>query len=446
MSARQESKRFYQKPHFDADEELLYEQRFADEVRERVRLLLPIMVAIYLAFLGWDYWLDPQTLKGTLPLRASWALIALAACGATYSRFFSRVHQALLFVVVASAGAILVIVIDLLPMGLAYGAEGVLLVVLFAAFLRLRPRPAAIAFLAIAFMLGLTMESSAVPRVVMAVHGLHFVSASLVALAYTYLAEVWSRQNFLLQRQLTRERDRSASLLEDVRSAREERVSWLERMGHFLRHELKNQLIGIQTSVGMLRGRTDSTEGTRFVERAERSAKVMSRIIEAATEATSLEGALQNIEAEDLDLAAISEGYAHDAALARPDRVIHFSSECTAKVRGDEARLIQMLEKIVQNAIDHAPEGGRVEIRAGSDDGVAWVRVENDGDAIASDGEEFFEPFASFRSGPVRRGDNLGLGLYVARQIARAHGGDVGVVRPLAHSGAAFEVRIPRPS
>lgn len=428
-------------PVLDPGDEAIYAEHFAEEVRERVRLLLPIAVLLYLAFLIWDYYLDPRVLEVTVPLRFGWALLALTAWSATFARSFSRLHQWILFGVILSAGCILVSVLARLPFGLTYGAESVLLVLFFAALFHLRPLGAAPAFFAIGVWMNLAMDHGSVPHLARGVHNVHFVSGSLVAVAYTHFAEVWSRQNFVLQHQLARERDRSASLLEVVRTERQERVSWLENMARFLRHELKNQLIGIQTSLGMLRGKS-AEQGARFVERAERSASVMSRIVEAATEATSLEGALREKEADEIDLAALAEDHARDAALVRSAVDIRYSGG-PVRVRGDAARLVQLLDKVVQNACDHAPVGGRVFVRAGAREGIAWVRVENDGDPIVGDAELLFQPFASFRPTPVRRGDNLGLGLYVARQIARAHGGDIRVTEPRECSGAAFELSIP---
>jgi signal transduction histidine kinase len=313
---------------------------------------------------------------------------------------------------------------------------------MFAALFGLKPLGATLSFLVVGAWMNVAMARQANSYFGVINQNLNFITVSLVSVAYSHLNEVWSCRGFVLQRRIAWERDRSASLLEEIRTEREQRVSWLENMAEFLRHELRNQLIGIQTSLRMLRGKYTSN-GARFVERAERSASVMSRILEAATEATSLEGALKETERTEIDLAALAERHAREVSLAWPGIAIHFSAAGVARVRGDEARLVQLLDKISQNACDHVSAGGRVIVRAGAREDVAWIRIENDGAPVKGDIESLFQPFVSFRGASVKSSRNLGLGLYVARQVARFHGGDVLLVEAQEASGAAFEVVIP---
>jgi signal transduction histidine kinase len=109
-------------------------------------------------------------------------------------------------------------------------------------------------------------------------------------------------------------------------------------------------------------------------------------------------------------------------------------------VRALGAQLLQALVNLVENA-EHAlgPRGdGRIHIRAAVEDSWARVDVEDDGPGVSAEvAERLFQPFVTTR--PQR--DSLGLGLFVARAVAQAHGGSL--VRDPRTAGAAFLMRLP---
>ena len=110
------------------------------------------------------------------------------------------------------------------------------------------------------------------------------------------------------------------------------------------------------------------------------------------------------------------------------------------EMRRNEARLLQLLDKLLANASGHSSGDGeiRVELR-GVKDGWVELTVENDGDALPQDKERMFEAFVSSQSRP----ENLGLGLYVAQTIARNHRGHI-TAEDLSESlGARFVVQLP---
>ncbi|MGH2537998.1 MAG: sensor histidine kinase [Candidatus Promineifilaceae bacterium] len=89
----------------------------------------------------------------------------------------------------------------------------------------------------------------------------------------------------------------------------------------------------------------------------------------------------------------------------------------------DPKRVGQAAGNLLSNAIKYTPAGGQVSVRAGADDGAFWIEVADSGPGIAA-GEQarVFEPF--YRSQQLSRfPQGLGLGLTIARDVARAHGG-----------------------
>ncbi len=114
------------------------------------------------------------------------------------------------------------------------------------------------------------------------------------------------------------------------------------------------------------------------------------------------------------------------------------------RVSGDGHHLARALRNLVDNAHRHA--ASRVELRLSSNDGAATVEVRDDGPGIPPDeGERIFERFVRLDQSRTRHSGGSGLGLPIARQIARAHGGELGC-RPVP-VGSCFRLTLPlRPS
>jgi signal transduction histidine kinase len=110
-------------------------------------------------------------------------------------------------------------------------------------------------------------------------------------------------------------------------------------------------------------------------------------------------------------------------------------------VRGDTERLRQVLGNLIDNAVKYSPSGSSVEVRAASHDHVVIVSVHDRGPGIALDDQRLiFEKFGRVSSGNSKPG--TGLGLYIARSIAEAHGGSLDVASSPGR-GATFTLRLP---
>ena len=98
------------------------------------------------------------------------------------------------------------------------------------------------------------------------------------------------------------------------------------------------------------------------------------------------------------------------------------------KLEGDRARLAQMLDNLVSNALKFTPEGGRVDVRLDARDGAAVLEVEDTGLGIPADEQgRLFERF--FRSSNATQSaiPGSGLGLTITKAIVERHGGRIEV-------------------
>ena len=267
-----------------------------------------------------------------------------------------------------------------------------------------------------------------------------FIGTMAIVLVSQQLRLEIARTDFDRRRHLHEEKEQTRVLMERVTSLRQERVTWLENLAHFLRHELNNQIVAVGTSIELAKSEESPTANPIYLERAQRSLTRMRGLVSSATEATSLEAALAVEEMAQVSLSTLVMDGIGAFQLLRPSRQLALRLTSGVRVKGNEERLAQLVDKLPNNADEHLVEGGeiRVELRYASPDLVKLV-VENDGDALPGDKERIFEAFVSSN----RTAYNLGLGLFVAQSIARNHGGGITAEDAFRADGARFVVTLP---
>jgi len=144
-----------------------------------------------------------------------------------------------------------------------------------------------------------------------------------------------------------------------------------------------------------------------------------------------------------IDLTALVGELVADARVVEPDRSIETADEGPVIVRGDDARLRQVVGNLLSNARAHTPAGARVVVRTLARDGEAVIEVTDSGPGLTSDhAARVFERF--FRADPsrARASGGSGLGLSIVSSIAEAHGGRA-EVESTPGDGATFRVVLP---
>ncbi len=206
--------------------------------------------------------------------------------------------------------------------------------------------------------------------------------------------------------------------------AQADRRRWLEIFAGFLGHELKNAMARVSSSIEMasLTSR-DGHVGTYF-DRAQQSLAFMRRLLTQAADATSLEAALMRADRKPVDLSALVSGCLQDFEQDHPGTRFDAQVELGIVLEGNEDALEQMLDKLLNNAIEHGTPGLPIQVclQAGAE-GCRLI-VRDLGDPLPPDAERLFEPFYTSKGPNALVGDsNLGLGLFVAQTIAHHHGG-----------------------
>lgn len=145
---------------------------------------------------------------------------------------------------------------------------------------------------------------------------------------------------------------------------------------------------------------------------------------------------------DDVDLAELVREVAAAAEVGQDEVPVRATvADVVPTIRADRERLRQVLANLVENAVKYSPAGGTVEVRTTAVNGQVIVGVRDQGSGIAAEDQSLiFEKFGRARSGKTLPG--TGLGLFIARSIAEAHGGTL-EVRSAPGEGATFTLALP---
>lgn len=114
------------------------------------------------------------------------------------------------------------------------------------------------------------------------------------------------------------------------------------------------------------------------------------------------------------------------------------------RVHGDRARLVQVLQNLLANALRHTPAGGSVVVDVRREGNAALITIQDDGDGIdPTHLPHIFDRFYRADVARTRDGGGAGLGLAIVRALVEAHGGSVAASSAGLGAGSNFEVRLP---
>ena len=110
----------------------------------------------------------------------------------------------------------------------------------------------------------------------------------------------------------------------------------------------------------------------------------------------------------------------------------------------DAARLQQMVANLLQNALKYTPAGGRIWVKAATEQDEVVIRVEDNGIGIAPDMlPKIFDLFTQEAPNSIESEGGLGIGLALVTELAKLHGGFVEVRSQGKGKGSEFTVRLP---
>jgi len=221
--------------------------------------------------------------------------------------------------------------------------------------------------------------------------------------------------------------------------------SYLESMAGRLSHELRTPVAVVRSSLENLKLAPSGDEARVYIERAEDGIARLNKILQRMTEASRLEQSLRTADRERYDLVPIVRGCVEGYRLAYPgSRFVLLLPERSLAVEGSPDLAAQMLDKLVENAVDFSPPSEPVRIALSEAQGRAVLEVQNKGPLLPEEMRgRLFASMVSVRGERVAGTPHLGLGLYVARLIAEFHGGSIEAENTAGADGVAIRVGLP---
>ena len=276
------------------------------------------------------------------------------------------------------------------------------------------------------------------PRIDAAVANGRFYVLLAVALAGVLLALglYLRRRREMMAEALLSERTRTLS--EQLNQAN--RLATLGQVSAGVGHEISQPVAAVRVFAEngerlLSAGRTEEARGNfnQIIELTERIGRITSELRRFARRDAAEPRNFPLENAIDGALLLLRDRVARSGAtLATP-----LAEDCAMEVRAEPVRLEQVLVNLLQNALDAAGPGGRIELSVVSDARFCRLSVKDDGPGLSPEAKErLFQPFATTKS------DGLGLGLVISRGIMRSLGGDLSL--GTGDEGADFILRIPR--
>ena len=192
-------------------------------------------------------------------------------------------------------------------------------------------------------------------------------------------------------------------------------------------HDIRNPLNAAHIATQFMLNFSDPDSIQENVEIVARSVRRIRHIVDDLLDVSrERQGRGISIAPKPTDLRAVCEQVIAELIVGSGERVITCECEVDGTGRWDEDRVLQAISNLVSNALEHGTRGAPVRIHLTGDERCVTVAVQNEGSIPSEILPRLFEPFRSARQ-QARRGEGLGLGLFIAQAIARAHGGSLEV-------------------
>ena len=222
-------------------------------------------------------------------------------------------------------------------------------------------------------------------------------------------------------------------------------TDYLRTLAGKLAHEIRTPLTIVRSSLENLEAEPVGEAAHTYLARARHGSERLNAILSAMGAASRVEEAIGSTERVDFDLVAVLESAVAAYRTAFPERV--FACELPPgqiMLHGAPDLIVQMLDKLIDNAVDFSPAGAAICVRLLLPAAASIIEVENPGPPLPAHLQgRLFESLWQSRPDADSR-PHFGLGLYIVRLIAEFHGGEASAMSLPGGSGVRLSVRLPR--
>lgn len=224
-----------------------------------------------------------------------------------------------------------------------------------------------------------------------------------------------------------------------------ENQDYLRDLSGKLSHELRTPIAIVKSSLDNISQVTDAAQQQQYQGRAKEGIERLSHILNAMSAANRIEESIVSAEFSPIDMRALLRSLTDMYQDIYTDNTIRFIAESDIQPVSVSVELfVQMMDKLVDNAVSFSPAGEVVSIYLRSESGSPVIAVENVGPLLPEKMEgRLFDSMVSIRKGAKTAGKvHLGLGLYIVRMIASLHQADVLAANREDGKGVVFSVRL----
>ena len=241
---------------------------------------------------------------------------------------------------------------------------------------------------------------------------------------------------FCSGRDVTEEKENLAAL-----RSKEEEAQLRDQFIAVLGHDLRNPVAAVGAAGRILRREAQSARALKTLDALETSLDRMSGLIDNLLDFANaqLGGGIYIRSDPNAHLLPVLRKTAAEARLVHPDCEFVETYQFSDPVECDTVRISQLFSNLLSNAATHGAKGTPIEIMGTARDGTLCLSVSNQGNPISPNVQKnLFQPF--FRSDESGTNKGLGLGLFIASQIAAAHDGTLSVTSD--DSGTVFSLEL----
>jgi sigma-B regulation protein RsbU (phosphoserine phosphatase) len=282
-------------------------------------------------------------------------------------------------------------------------------------------------------------DGSTIPLVVNAIRHEH--GGAVVHDLAAYVA----RDRDKYERELVLSRKRLENLVAEatrLQAEAKDRAVFAEQMIGIVSHDLRNPLSAIVTAGALLARQGPSAPQQRIIERVSRSADRALRLIGDLLDFTQARvGTGLSVSIASVDLHQAVADAVEELSHVYPNRVLHHVRAGEGGCSADIHRLHQLIGNLVSNAMTYGDPAHPVTVTSTIEAGSCSIAVHNRGTPIPAEAHAtIFEAMTRGTSTSAVR--SVGLGLFIVREIARAHGGTA-TLDSTAASGTTFRAVFP---
>ena len=230
----------------------------------------------------------------------------------------------------------------------------------------------------------------------------------------------------------------------ELEAASRHKSEFLANMSHELRTPL-NAIIGFSEVLAERMFGEINEKQAEYIGDILQSGQHLLSLINEILDLSKIEAGRMELELSDFDLPSAIENaltLVKERAHRRGIALVRTVDDRLGVIRADERKVKQVLLNLLSNALKFTPEGGKIDVRAAVNDGVAEISVTDTGIGISADDQDaVFEEFRQVGS-VAKKVEGTGLGLAISRKFIELHGGRI-LVRSQVGTGSTFTFTLP---